>query len=142
MNATAHERKVKAIEYLKRLEILPPYVERFEKHNQVFCFVDFIGFQVDDVPEIKAKIREIEAEYNCTVYAVTHELTYFGECYDFLIVGKYSEDWSETLQSRGDAHRAFAYVWNVSDDKCSELGFISVKSFGGGIKRIGVEARS
>lgn len=142
MNATAQERKVKALEYLKQLGIYTPFVEGFEKQNQVYCFVDYIGFRIDDVPEIAAKIHEIEEEYECTVYAVTHEFTYFGECYDFLIVSKYSEDWSETLHSIGDAHRAFVYVWNVSDDKCSELGFIGLKSFGGGIKRIGVEVSS
>jgi hypothetical protein len=32
---------------------------------------------------------------------------------------------------------AFAYVWNKSDDWCSEFGDIVVFSFGGGIKRIG-----
>ena len=32
---------------------------------------------------------------------------------------------------------AFAYVWNKDDDFCSEFGTIGLKSFGGGIKRIG-----
>lgn len=140
MNATAEERKLKALNLIKRLGIYEPYVERFEKDNQVFCFADGVGFRIDDVPELKAKIHEIEEEKGCTVYAVTHEFTYFGECYDFLIVGKYTEDWSELLLCGGDnTFRAFAYVWNVSDDKCSEMGYIALQSLAGGIKRIGVE---
>ena len=29
-----------------------------------------------------------------------------------------------------------AYVWNKSDDMCSEFGTIGIRSFGGGIKRV------
>ena len=32
---------------------------------------------------------------------------------------------------------AFAYVWNKDAADCSEFGDICVKSFGGGIKRVG-----
>jgi hypothetical protein len=32
---------------------------------------------------------------------------------------------------------AFSYVWNKSNDMFSEFGDIVVKSFGGGLKRIG-----
>ena len=38
--------------------------------------------------------------------------------------------------SNKNQHSAFAYVWNKTDDWCSELGTITVKSAGGGIKRI------
>ena len=30
----------------------------------------------------------------------------------------------------------FAYVWNKSNDYCSEFGTIGIRSFGGGIKRV------
>ncbi len=82
-------------------------------------------------------MREIEKKYNCKVYAITHEFMEFGECYSFLIVSDYPEEWYNLLTSYGNKHYAFAYVWNKDDDWCSEFGTIAVQSFGGGIKRIG-----
>ena len=81
-------------------------------------------------------MRELESKYSCLVYAVTHEFTEFGECYSFLIVTNYPEEWDELVYSEGSRHSAFAYVWNKDDDWCSEFGSVLVRSFGGGIKRI------
>ena len=81
-------------------------------------------------------MRELEQKYNCKVYAITHEFTDFGELYDFLIVTNYPEEWEDTVYSYGNKHTVFAYVWNKSDDMCSEFGSITVQSFGGGIRRV------
>ena len=84
------------------------------------------------------KIKELEEKYNCTVYAITHEHTEFGELYDFLIVTDYKEEWNDLVVRFGKTqHSAFAYVWNKSDEYLSEFGTILVQSFGGGIRRIG-----
>ena len=82
------------------------------------------------------KIKEIEEKYNCTVYAVTHEYTHFGECYSLMIVTDYPEEWEHSLTRDKSTFYAFAYVWNKDDDWCSEFGTIGVKSFGGGITRV------
>lgn len=82
-------------------------------------------------------MREIEAEYNCKVYAVTHEITNIGDCWNFLLVTNYPTEWNELIFPLGaNKHGAFAYVWNKSDDWCSEFGSIAVQSFGGGIRRV------
>ena len=128
-------KKEKAIELLKKLDIYKPYIQGFRERNQVCFFENYGGFWADQEPELYAKMKEIESKYNCLVYAVTHEYTSFGECYSFLIVTDYPEEWDALLQSEGDRHYAFAYVWNKDDDWCSELGDIMVRSFGGGIKR-------
>ena len=65
--------------------------------------------------ELEAKIKEIEEKYGCTVYAVTHEHTVFGELYDFLIVPKYKEDWKYLIHSNRNEHTVHAYVWNKTD---------------------------
>ena len=70
------------------------------------------------------------------IYAVTHEYTDFGECYDFLYISDYEEEWDELLYKQGRTFYACAYVWNKTDDFCSEFGTIGVCSFGGGIKRV------
>ena len=131
------KQKAKAIEIMKQMDIYKPYIDGFEKEDQVCFFEQLGGYWVYQEPEIEAKMKELEKEYECTVYAITHEFTQFGECYSFLIVSKYEEEWDMLVRSEKNNHYAFAYVWNKDDDWCSEFGTVIVKSFGGGIKRIG-----
>ena len=130
------ERKIKAIELLNKLDIYKPYIKGFEEENKVCFFERFGGFWVDQELEVFKKMQEIEKEYNCTVYAITHEFTDFGECYSFLIVTNYKSEWKTLVTSDGKTHYAYAYVWNVDDEWCSEFGTVGVKSFGGGITRV------
>lgn len=131
------KQKAKAIEMMKQMDIYKPYIEGFEKENKVCFFEQFGGFWVYQEPEVEAKMKELEKKYGCIVYAITHEFTQFGECYSFLIVTKYKEEWNRCVVSEKNKHYAFAYVWNKDDDWCSEFGTVVVQSFGGGIKRIG-----
>ena len=131
------KQKAKAIEIMKQLDIYKPYINDFEKEDKVCFFEQFGGFWVYQEPEVEAKMKELEKKYGCMVYAITHEFTQFGECYSFLIVTKYKEEWNRCVVSEKNKHYAFAYVWNKDDDWCSEFGTVVVQSFGGGIKRIG-----
>ncbi len=135
MKTTKQERKEKAIEIMKVLNIYEPYIEGFKDNDQVCLFEGYGGFWVFQEPELEAKMREIEEKHNCTIYAITHEITEFGELYDFLIVTNYKEEWDSLVYSQSNKHNAFAYVWNKDDDCCSEFGDISIHSFGGGIRR-------
>ena len=129
-------KKEKAIELMKEMDIYKPYIDGFRENDKVCFFEGFGGFWIDQEPEIYKKMQEIEQKYDCKVYAVTHELTAFGECYSFLIVTDYPEEWDTLVYSQGNRHTAFAYVWNKDDDWCSEFGSVTVQSFGGGIKRV------
>ena len=136
MNTTKEQRKEKAIELMNRLDIYKPYITGFKKSDRVCFYENFGGFWVYQEPEIEAKMKEIENRYDCTVYAITHEYTEFGELYDFLIVTDYTEEWENLVNREGNGFYAFAYVWNKDDEWCSEFGTIGLKNFGGGIKRI------
>lgn len=127
-----------AISAMKSLDIYKPYIKKFEKDGTATLFERFGGYYIDEdqEPELLKKIREFEAETGSLVYAVTHNIFEFGECYSFLIISKYEEEWSMTLEEVKDGY-AFSYVWNKTDDYCSEFGTIAVKSFGGGIARVG-----
>lgn len=127
-----------ALSAMKSLDIYAPYIQKFKKDGTITLFERFGGYYIDkDIePELFNKIKEFEEEYGSIVYAVTHETFMFGECYSFLIVSKYEEEWDITLEEVKDGY-AFAYVWNKSDEICSEFGTIGVKSFGGGIARVG-----
>lgn len=135
MNITKEQKKEKAIELLKKLHIYEPYIDGFRKNNQVCFFERYGGYWAYQEPELQKKITELEKEYACTVYAITHEFAEFGECYSFLLVTDYKEEWTRLIQSHGNKHYAFAYVWNKDDDSCSEFGTIGVQSFAGGIAR-------
>jgi hypothetical protein len=91
------------------------------------------GYYLDEdhEPELLEKIREVENAYGGTVYAVIHNLLAFGECYSLLYISKYDEDQEFMFSS----NTAYAYVWNKTDDWCSEFGTIGVKSALGGLVR-------
>ena len=136
MNTTKEQRKEQAVKLMKQLDIYKPYIKGFEESDKVCFYENFGGFWVFQEPEIEAKMKEIEKKHDCTVYAITHEYTEFGECYDFLIVTDYTEEWENLVYREGNGFYAFAYVWNKDDEWCSEFGTIGLRSFGGGIKRI------
>ncbi len=137
MNTTIEERKEKALECLKKLNIYEGFIKDFEKNNEVCYFEHFAGFWAWQDEELMKKIKEVEEKYNCTVYAVTHSFTDFGEVYDFLLVTDYKEEWNDLLyKGQQKGFYAFSYCWNKDDDWCSELGTIVVQSEFGGIRRI------
>ena len=136
MKTTKEQRKEQAVKLLNQLAVYKPYIKGFEQADNVCFFENFGGFWVYQEPEIEKKMKEIEKEYDCTVYAVTHEYTDFGECYDFLIVGNYKSEWKSLVCKVNGGFNVFAYVWNKTDNFCSEFGTVGIKSFGGGIKRI------
>ena len=134
---TIQAKKNKAIELMKTLDIYEPYIQGFEQSDKVCFYEMFGGYWVYQEPEIEKKMKEIEAQYKCVVYAITHEFTDFGELYDFLIVPNYKSDWKGLLYKQSNNEFiAYAYVWNKTDDLCSEFGSIVVQSFGGGIRRV------
>ena len=136
MNITIENKKQKAIELMQQLNIYKPYIRGFEKDNKVCFFENFGGFWAYQEPELMAKIKEIEKTYKVLVYAVTHEYLEFGECYDLLYIPDYKSEWKYALLPQRNTFYARAYVWNKTDDNCSEFGTIGIRSFGGGIKRI------
>ena len=136
MKITNEIKKQKAIELMNKLNIYKPYIRGFENDNKVCFFENFGGFWAYQEPKLMAKIKEIEKTYNVLVFAVTHEYLEFGECYDFLYVPDYKSEWKYALIPQRDIFYSYAYVWNKTDDYCSEFGTIGIRSFGGGIKRV------
>lgn len=118
------------------MDIYEPYIEGFKQKDKVCFFEEFAGFWIDQEPEAYKRMQEIEQKHGCKVYAVTHEYTEFGECWDYLIVTSYPEEWDDLVYKNGSMFYAFAYVWNKDDELCSEFGSVGVRSCGGGIKRV------
>lgn len=136
MNIKIEEKKIEAIKALEKLGIYTPYIEAFKKDNTICFFEGYAGFWAYQDEELMKKVKEIETKYNCMVYAITHEIARFGEIYDFLIITDYKEEWSDLVEKVDVAdYYAFAYVWNKTDEDCSEFGTIALRSFAGGIGR-------
>ncbi len=127
-----------AIQCLEKLEVYKPYIDKFKLQKTLPCFFEsFGGFWVDQEPKLYNKIKEVEEEYGCLVYAVTHDITDFGECWSMLCVTKECESIEDVLGSfNSQEYYAFSYVWNVQNEVFSEFGDIVVLARFGGIKRV------
>ena len=130
--------KEKALECMQKLDIYKPYIRKFEKDGTITLFERFGGYYINEhqEPELLNKIKEFEAETGSLVYAVTHEIFEFGECYSFLCVSKYEEDWGHTVDLAARGAYVWSWVWNKDYEYCSEYGTIGVASFGGGLARV------
>ena len=134
-NTTKEQRKEQAVKYMKELGIYEPYIKGFQDKDNVCFFEGFGGFWAYQEEELYEKMKEIEKLHNVTVYAITHEMLEFGECYSFLLVTDYVEEWEELIYGNGNRHSCFAYVWNKDCEWCSEFGSVGILSQFGGIKR-------
>ena len=76
---TTITKKEKAIEIMKKMDIYKPYIKGFKENDQVCFFEQFGGFWIDQEPELYAKMKAIEEEHKCKVYAVTHEYSLFPQ---------------------------------------------------------------
>lgn len=132
----AKEQKSKAVEYLRMLDIFKPYIDGFVKEDKVCYFENFGGYWVFQEEEVEKKMREIEAEHNCKVYAITHSIVGGEDMWSFLIVTAERREWDDLLTREGNGFYAFSYTWNRSYDYGSEFGDIYIQSFGGGIRRL------
>ena len=133
--ATLQERKSQAMAYMKQMDIYQPYIEEFDKKGQVTYFEHGFGYWVNENSELYKRIKDIENKYCLTVYTITHEYCEFGECFSMLYLSDRKGEWKNAVITEGKEHYAYAYVWNKTDDSCSEFGTVGVKSIYGGITR-------
>ena len=136
MLTTREEKKEKAIEFMQKLKILPNYIQAFKKNDTVCLFQGFGGYWLYQYPELQEQLKKIEEKYDCVVYAVMQEHVGTDECYSFLVVTDYKEEWERLVYKVQNNHCAFAYVWNKDIEYFSEFGRIFVQSLGGGIRRV------
>ena len=130
-------KKAEAIKRMKALGLFKPCIKVFESRDEVQLTEPTGGlYEFSDDAELNAKIKDFEAEYNALVYHVIHTYTQFGEFYSFLFVSDYEEEWEMDNEDVKDGY-AIAYVWNKSDDWCSEMGSIVVQERFGGLVRVG-----
>ena len=129
-------KKAEAIKRMKVLDLYKPYINLFEKDNQIFLSEMTGGvYEFYENTALIEKVKEFEAEHNALVYHVIHTMTGFGELYSFLYVSDYEEEWEMDNEDIADGY-VMSYVWNKTDEWCSEFGSIAVKNRFGGIVRV------
>jgi hypothetical protein len=136
-NVSKENKKTEAIKRMQALGLFNPCIKAFQKHDEVQLTEPTGGlYEFGDNDELNAKIKEFEKEYSALVYHVIHTYTQFGELYNFLYVSDYDEEWEMDNADITDGY-VVAYVWNKSDELCSEIGGIAVRELFGGLIRVG-----
>ena len=126
-----------AIQCMEKLDIYKPYINKFKSTGMPCFFENYAGFWVDQEPEVYTKMKEVEEENNILVYALTHELTDYGETWAMLCVPNDTDIIEDVLgRFNNTEFYALSYVWNKSNPIFSEFGDIVVKAYCGGIKRV------
>lgn len=135
MNVSKEIKKTEAINRMKALALYNPYIKAFKDKDEIFMSEMTGGvYEFSENTELQAKVKEFEAEHNALVYHVIHTFTHFGELYNFLYVSDYQDEWEMDNADIADGY-ALAYVWNKTDEWCSEFGSIGVRGKFGGIVR-------
>lgn len=136
MKISTEIKKEEAIQRMKVLGLFKPCIYQFEKYSEVQLSEMTGGlYEFSSNYELNAKIKEFEEEHNALVYHVIHTFTQFGELYSFLYVSDHKDEWEMDNEDIADGY-IMAYVWNKTDEWCSEFGTISVRERFGGLVRI------
>ena len=136
MNITREEKKVEALERMKKFGYWGCAREAFRKQNKVFVNEPPFGAVYDLNEKEKAEVEAFEKEYNALVYIVIRTPMWFGLCDSYLYVSDYKEEWEMDNDDIKHGY-AMAYVVNHDAPECSEFGTIGVKlASGAGLVRV------
>lgn len=108
-----------ALQCMERLKLHHHYIRKFKHSGIPFLFECYHGSPIKRDGALTRKIKEIEEEFNCLVYAVTHEITDFGETYSMLCIQDDRDYY--VLDNGPDKYFVFGYVWNVQAEYLSEF---------------------
>ena len=76
--------------------------------------------------ELIKAINEFEKEYNAYVYHIVYSNTNIGQLYTMLYVSSHEEEW-ESDRADIKEKQLYAYVWNRTDNCCSEIGLVGIE---------------
>lgn len=135
MKAIREEQVAQALLYLRAMNSAKLFIDAVCQSPE---FLRRLWSEIFENPEISSVMKKLEEDGSLPYY-VTHEFFSWGECYSILTVSPYEEDFDLGKPQRiGDnLYRAYAYVWNVSDDTKSENGSVVLTNENGLLRRVG-----
>ena len=108
----------------KRIELLgiePRFSDKLYMSDR-YCIREVKDGEMDLI----RAINNFEKKYNAYVYHIIYTKSNFGNLYSMLYVSNNTEEWKadrKDLQNK----ECYAYVYNKSDEVCSEIGLIGVE---------------
>lgn len=116
--------KEQIAESKKRIELLglePRFSDKLYMSDRYY-----IREVKDGEMDLIRAINNFEKNYNAYVYHIIYTKSNFGNLYSMLYVSNNNEEWKadrKDLQNK----ECYAYVYNKSDEVCSEIGLIGVE---------------
>ena len=119
---------------MKAMGVKTPYINQalkgdvviFERQNKIFSDV-YYSLEQNKTQEpytsLALKIEELKLKYGFVAYMAQLTHTTFGDLYSIFGIEKQQEEW-EYSKSDLKYNHAFVYVYNASDEECSEFGTI------------------
>lgn len=130
---TRQEQKKEAIARMKMLKLHQNAINEFDKKDKLNLSEGYGALYWLDEKQ-REYVKKFEQKYNSVVYHVIHNITEFGELLAFLYVSDSKEEWGDDRHDIKGGY-ACAYVENLDDEMCSELGSIGIKPQFGGLVR-------
>ena len=128
------EQKEEAIKRLRILKVHPNVIKEFQYDNPLInCSYKGILYWIRD-ERWEEIISKFEADYNAVVYHAIFTPTGFGDLLTLLYVSEHVEEWAADNEELEHGF-AYAYVANLTNDICSEIGRVCVEPRFGGVVR-------
>lgn len=132
-NATKEQMKEEAIARMNLLHMHPNTIHDFKTENIVNYSQFGALFWLTD--EQQKRVDEFEKQSGNLVYHVIENYyDEFGWMLTCLYVSPYMDEW-ERDRKELVAGAPFAYVVNLSDEICSEYGYVGIEPCCGGLRR-------
>ena len=135
MKAIREEQVAQAILYMTNMQTAKLFRDAVMQSPE---FLRRFWAEAVECPALAEKLKKLEQDGSLPYY-VTHEKFEWGECYSILTVSPYEEDFTigaPTYLEDLNVYRAYAYVWNVTDDSKSEPGSVYLKNEYGILRRV------
>lgn len=128
------DQRAEAIKRLRTLKVHPDVIKEFQYDKPLLNYsYRGILYWIEDA-KWKEIISKFETKYNAVVYHAIFTPTGFGDLLTLLYVSPHVEEWAADNEEL-ERGFAYAYVANLTDDICSEIGSVCVEPRSGGVVR-------
>ncbi len=133
-NITLKEnQKTEAIKRMKMLSLGENVINDFITDNNLYKS-EICGFLYWLNDEEKNIVEQFEKENNAVVYHIIKSYSNFGTLLNIFYVSQHTDEWEYDISNISE-NIQLCYVKNLSDEMCSEFGYIGFKKNIGGLIR-------
>lgn len=126
MNISREEKKIEAIERMKKLGVFPETIKQFEQEDLVSISEPPVGAFFWIEGEELEEMKRWEQDHNALVYVIIRSYTSIGKMDSYLYVSDHKDEWQQD-RAMLNRNETFAYVINRDMPDCSELGSIGIR---------------